>query len=400
MTNSWKANEPLSTRGIIGTCAASAALLALTGCVGDVGGIDVEAERQISVRFDNRAICQVRVAGYGTVDVETEYIPRVVWCEVGDMPKEALKAQAIAARTFMYRLMSIRRGSNRYMRNGTDDQVYRLSRCNGRIPQLYRDVAKETAGIVMVKSNGHLHHGYYRGDGRSSCSPRANCFGEPCLSQHGARTCARSGWSYTKILDMFYQRPQLIAASPTCSSVAGKGPTPTSSCAHAGGSCQSSSSCNGRFHDGLACSSGKRCCLPKQDDTYGPCNHGGATGVCQDQTQTDCHGRYQSGLCPGNRNVRCCLPATGSSYGSCSYRGVGGVCQDQTQTTCQGSYQSGLCPGNQNVRCCLPPSSPWGSCKHNGVTGVCQDKTKTDCHGRYQSGLCPGNNNIKCCLPN
>ncbi|MSP59966.1 MAG: hypothetical protein EXR72_06425 [Myxococcales bacterium] len=48
------------------------------------------------------AYCTANVKGVGKVDTEKVYLPRVVHCENGGAPYEALKAQAIAARTYLY----------------------------------------------------------------------------------------------------------------------------------------------------------------------------------------------------------------------------------------------------------------------------------------------------------
>jgi hypothetical protein len=48
------------------------------------------------------AYCQAAVSNHGIVAVETEYLPRVVQCENGNAGFEALKAQAVAARSYLY----------------------------------------------------------------------------------------------------------------------------------------------------------------------------------------------------------------------------------------------------------------------------------------------------------
>ncbi|MEM6296995.1 MAG: SpoIID/LytB domain-containing protein, partial [Myxococcota bacterium] len=48
------------------------------------------------------AYCEVNVTGTGVIDLETEYLPNVVRCENGGANLEALKAQAIAARSVAY----------------------------------------------------------------------------------------------------------------------------------------------------------------------------------------------------------------------------------------------------------------------------------------------------------
>ena len=48
------------------------------------------------------AYCTVAVKGVGTVDMETDYIPNVTWCENGGAADEALKTQTVAARSYVY----------------------------------------------------------------------------------------------------------------------------------------------------------------------------------------------------------------------------------------------------------------------------------------------------------
>src|SRR5688500_9486650 len=49
-----------------------------------------------------RGYCTAKVQGRGLRDTETDYIPRVIRCENGGANLEALKAQAIAARSVLY----------------------------------------------------------------------------------------------------------------------------------------------------------------------------------------------------------------------------------------------------------------------------------------------------------
>jgi hypothetical protein len=338
--------------------------LFLFGCLVEVGGLEeeeeVELERSMAVAFNSQAICKVKVSGYGTVDVETEYVPRVVWCEMGNMRQEALKAQAIAARTFMYRLIAIRKYKT--MKNGTSDQVYKASRCSGTIPQSFLAAAAATAGQVMVQPGGHLHHGYYRGVTYKSCAKRPNCYGQPCMSQHGANACASKGHSSTQILNLFYNNPRIARA--------------WGSCTQSGGG-----------------------------DVNTDCFYGGRRGTCQSVSQP-CNGTYIGSQCPGSSDIKCCMPPDtnggggdgggGGDWGGCSSGGKQGTCQS-TSTQCNGYHKSGLCPGPNAIKCCLPGSA-WGSCSSGGKQGTCQS-TSTQCGGSFKSGLCPGPGNIQCCLP-
>jgi hypothetical protein len=73
---------------------------------------------------------------------ETDYVPHVCNCENGAASFEALKAQAVAARTFAYYKMN---GQN-FIRNGTVDQVYS---CSSNPTSLHYAAAAATEGEIL-----------------------------------------------------------------------------------------------------------------------------------------------------------------------------------------------------------------------------------------------------------
>jgi len=89
------------------------------------------------------AYCSVSVKGKGTKKVETDYLPRVVQCENGGAPTEALKAQAVAARAYMYYKI------NKYgsIADGTSDQVYS---CGKTPTAAHINAVKATAGQILM----------------------------------------------------------------------------------------------------------------------------------------------------------------------------------------------------------------------------------------------------------
>lgn len=97
-------------------------------------------------QFD--AIPTINVNGIGHVPTESDYVPNVVKSENGLASFEALKAQAVAARTFAYYKMNLQ-GS---IADGTSDQVYTG---NGSAPrQIHYDAAAATEGeILWVRDN-------------------------------------------------------------------------------------------------------------------------------------------------------------------------------------------------------------------------------------------------------
>ena len=93
----------------------SALLCAAFACGGSAAALD--AVETITVRDDNGT------GGFFTVGFEDNYLPNVVLRENGLASFEALKAQAVAARTFAYYKLET---GNSFIRNSQADQVYSL----------------------------------------------------------------------------------------------------------------------------------------------------------------------------------------------------------------------------------------------------------------------------------
>jgi Stage II sporulation protein len=89
----------------------------------------------------------ITVLGFGNVPTETDYVPNVVFSENGAASYEALKAQAVAARTFAYYKMRL----SGYIQNGTQDQVYHSDR--GWAQQIHFDAAADTEGEILTIRN-------------------------------------------------------------------------------------------------------------------------------------------------------------------------------------------------------------------------------------------------------
>ncbi len=111
----------------------------LVGCIasGDVPEEELARSTQALTAY-----CKVNVVGKGLIDAETKYLPNVVHCENGGAPYEALKAQAIAARTYMYYKME----TSGKIADGQSDQVYSCG--SGPTADQLRAV-KETAGQIL-----------------------------------------------------------------------------------------------------------------------------------------------------------------------------------------------------------------------------------------------------------
>ena len=103
------------------------------------------------------AYCTAKVNGVGTIDVEKNYLPHVVHCENGGAPYEALKAQAIAARTYLYYKLSTA-GS---IDDGQSDQVYS---CGSAPTAQQIKAVEETSGQVLRHNSVTLCSFFVAGD--------------------------------------------------------------------------------------------------------------------------------------------------------------------------------------------------------------------------------------------
>jgi hypothetical protein len=174
------------------------------------------------------AQCKANVRGVGTLDVETVYLPNVVHCENGGAPYEALKAQAIAARTYLYYKLETT-GS---IGDGQGDQVYS---CGSKATAEQKQAVLDTAGIVLRYAGTTLCSFYVAGGSASGPSCRggsastehyvtynaglsgssihqstlgwvspSNKRNRGCMSQLGSRCLASAGKKYGDILRFYY----------------------------------------------------------------------------------------------------------------------------------------------------------------------------------------------------
>jgi MYXO-CTERM domain-containing protein len=108
------------------------------------------------------AFCEINVEG-AIKAAETDYLPRVITCENGGANFEALKAQAIAARSVVYYAMA----NDGQICDGQGCQVYS---CGAQPQQIAYDAVKATAGQYL-SYNGWLTYGFYvAGDNQQPAS--------------------------------------------------------------------------------------------------------------------------------------------------------------------------------------------------------------------------------------
>lgn len=177
------------------------------------------------------AFCEAEVSGSGVLDVENDYVPQVVACENGGASFEALKAQAVAARTYLYYKLR-RQGS---IGDGQGDQVYT---CGNSAGDKHRAATAETSGQVLMYDGvviasfyvagalqsgpdcrggtsdptGTEHYVTYN-EGRSGSQIEQTTLGwvDPankenrgCQSQNGAHCLSDEGWDHDSILRFYY----------------------------------------------------------------------------------------------------------------------------------------------------------------------------------------------------
>lgn len=315
------------------------------------------------------AYCTATVNGVGQVDVESDYLPHVVQCENGGAPPEALKAQAVAARSYLYYKLDTSGSVN----DGTSDQVYSC----GRTPTAaHIQAVQETAGIVLRYSGeticaffvaggipsasdcvwasgdsdptGTEHYVTYNwglsGSGIEQTSlgwvNPGNVFNRGCQSQNGASCLANQGWGYEDILRFYYgddigiEQAVGSCVTPTeCTS----GQEETRDCDLCGTE-RRTCSAGGTWGSWGACE-GQGPCEPDQEETQ-------ACGECGEQRRTCTSGCAwgEWGACEG---VATDAPCDTGEPGLC---GQGVARCDQATLVCEPIYtpQQERCDGQDD----------------------------------------------------
>ncbi len=200
------------------------ALAIIAGCSAPIE--DEELDRS---QAPLTAVCDANVRGVGLISTEDQYLANVVHCENGGAPFEALKAQAIAARTYLYYKME----TSGSIADGTGDQVYSCG--SGPTAEQIKAV-KDTAGQVLRYKGVTICSFFVAGGaasppaciGSSSASTEqyvtynegktgsgvtqttlgwvspTNYRNRGCLSQLGSRCLANAGRTAEDILRFYY----------------------------------------------------------------------------------------------------------------------------------------------------------------------------------------------------
>jgi membrane-bound inhibitor of C-type lysozyme len=202
--------------------------------------------------FEVEQSCGVNVDGVGLVDLETDYIPNVIACEVGDAPYEALKAAAVLARGYATYKTIVEGAAS--LSNSESDQVYTCAyRPNGPSELHYR-AAAETAGTILTWNSNIIAPFYVAGSlpgpqdcsgedgvdrtatehyvtynsGRFGCDVQmtdlgwvtSDCNRNPhnrgCLSQNGMFCLADAGKTMDDIFTNYYGEDIAVSRSSSC----------------------------------------------------------------------------------------------------------------------------------------------------------------------------------------
>jgi Stage II sporulation protein len=213
----------------------------LTAC----GGFEEEWEIN-SHRQPLSAYCSVSVIGKGTKQMETDYLANVINCENGAADLEALKAQAVAARTYAYYKIA----TSGSIKDGTGDQVYSC----GKTPSAkHHQAVKETSGQVL-RFQGKVICAFYVAGAKPSASScvatsgdsdptstekyvtynagksgsgitqsklgwvsASNVYNRGCMSQNGSHCQALNKKGYKEILKFYYGADiELITTTGSC----------------------------------------------------------------------------------------------------------------------------------------------------------------------------------------
>ncbi len=232
-------------------------LLVVQGCSpaspDSYGPSDDTARAAERVSKPSQAHCTVQVDGKGSVDMELDYLPHVIACENNGAGLEALKAQAIAARSTAYYYIAT---------SGSvcDSQSCQVYSCNNQPGPLHYQAVAETAqqylsfgnmltygfyvagdssvsGPSCLDSSGGTSHHVTHNEGKTGNAVEQTGLGwvgppgfgqnRGCMSQWGSRCLEDSGYDSTDILRFYYGDDIGVLTAPgTCAAPASPKETP------------------------------------------------------------------------------------------------------------------------------------------------------------------------------
>ena len=158
------------------------------GCAGD-DGAQGDKERVGTARSRvvaplDEAFCVAEVDGVGPLEAEAVYLPQVIACENSGAAHEALKAQAVAARSVLYWNMGTH-GSI------CDSQACQVYSCNNPVLPEHEDAVLATSGQYLAYNNNVTYGFYVNGDpdtGPPSCMGDPQATNEPFITYNEGLT--------------------------------------------------------------------------------------------------------------------------------------------------------------------------------------------------------------------
>jgi hypothetical protein len=169
-------NRPFPVSARLALPFASAAALFAAGCTPDRPSgsneeVSSKSEAVIAAPLP-AAYCSIEVEGKGSKATETDYLPHVIQCENGGAGLEALKVQAIAARSVAYYNMA-NQGS---ICDGQGCQVYS---CAAQPSAIHYQAVEETSGQYL-SYDSLLTYGFYVAGDKAAAAP--GCVGSTANS--------------------------------------------------------------------------------------------------------------------------------------------------------------------------------------------------------------------------
>ncbi len=353
----------------------------------------------------NEALCQAKVANRGTVDVERDYLPRVIACENGGADFEALKAQAVAARSYLYYIARVER---RALADSQRDQVLTCKTAPG--PDHIRAV-QETSGQILTYRNSYVAAFYVGGAIQMPPTCEGGTSGDPkgterhvtynagrsgadiiqsslgsrdpsvfanrgCMSQNGSHCLSQLGFSYLDILHYYYgddiELTQMVGSCIDPSGIVDPS-------AGIGSPCEDDDGCDFMANGEVAE------CVARFDESTQM-----DAGFCS----VGC-----DGTCPG-AGTMCTELESGLGFGQCAKAcsSANDFCRKIPGTTCSVMARyAGTGLSNEVQALCVPPDAPAVECTAAGRLGECIDTDYVNCGGQLHTGFCPGDATIRCC---
>ncbi len=153
---------------LLALSAVAVSSLSTLGCTAEVANEEL-GQRQEALSAPKKAFCSIPVEGRGQKAMETDYIPHVITCENGGADLEALKAQAIAARSVAYYSM-LTKGSI------CDSQGCQVYGCGATPSEKAKRAARETAGMYL-SHGGTLTYAFYVAGDSGASGPACKDYG-------------------------------------------------------------------------------------------------------------------------------------------------------------------------------------------------------------------------------